>query len=166
MASLGTTFDAGSVEPNQPFEVLPPGKYKVQVIDSDMRPTKDGLGAYLWLEMEILEGELQGRKLWDRINIESQNPTAKEIAQRTLSALCRAVGKMAVSDSEELHLIPVIATVRVRPPQNGYDASNEIRGYAPAGNVAPTVVAARPSVVVSPAPAAAATAPWKQRRSA
>lgn len=27
MANLGTTFDATSVEPAKPLEVLPPGKY-------------------------------------------------------------------------------------------------------------------------------------------
>ena len=63
MAQLGGTFDANSVAPQTPFEVIPPGKYRVHIVDSDMRPTNDGNGQYLWLEMEILDGEQQGRKL-------------------------------------------------------------------------------------------------------
>lgn len=165
MAQLGTTFDASAVEPNQPFEVIPAGKYKVQVVDSDMKPTKDGMGQYLWLELEILEGEFTGRKLWDRLNLVNANAQAVEIAQRSLSALCRSTGQMAVSDSEQLHLKPVVATVRVRPPRDQYEASNEIRGYEPAGG-APTAAPVPRSAPVAAPGAAPAAAPWKQRRSA
>lgn len=162
MAQLGGTFDATQVAPNQPFEVLPPGKYKVQVTDSDMRPTKDGTGQYLWLEMEILDGEYQGRKMWDRLNLVNQNQQAVEIAQRSLSALCHATGKLHVSDSQELHFIPVIATVKVRPAKGDYDASNEIRGYEAAGNVTP--MASRPAAASATSAAATpASAPWKKR---
>ena len=55
------------------------------------------------------------------------NPLTVEIAQRTLSAICHAVGKLKVSDSPELHLIPMWVQVRVRPPKGEYDASNVIR---------------------------------------
>ena len=37
MANLGTTFDATSIEPAKPLEVLPPGKYAVQIVNSEMR---------------------------------------------------------------------------------------------------------------------------------
>jgi hypothetical protein len=162
MAQLGGTFDATQVAPNQPFEVLPPGKYKVQVVASEMKETKDGAGQYLWLELEILDGEFQGRKVWDRLNLVNSNQQAVEIAQRSLSALCHACGKLQVSDSEELHFIPVVATVKVRPPKGDYAASNEIRGYEAAGNVTPM---ARPAAASAPAaaPATNAAAPWKKR---
>lgn len=165
MAQLGGTFDATQVAPSQPFEVIPAGKYKVQVTDSDMRPTKDGDGKYLWLEMEILEGEYQGRKIWDRLNLVNQNQQAVEIAQRSLSALCHATGKLHVTDSEALHFIPVVATVKVRPPKGEYGASNEIRGYEPAGAA---VTQMRPAATSATAAAPAATstsAPWKRKAS-
>lgn len=164
MASLGSTFDATQVQPNQPFDVIPAGKYKVHVVDSDMRATKDGMGQYLWLELEIVDGELAGRKLWDRLNLVNQNAQAVEIAQRALSALCHATGQLHVSDSEQLHFKPVIATVRVRPAREGYDASNEIRGYEPVTGAAPV---ARPAMQ-RPAPQTptANAAPWKRAKSA
>jgi hypothetical protein len=164
MAELGGNFDATQVQPSQAFDVLPAGKYKVHVVDSDMKPTKNGDGQYLWLELDIVDGPHQGRKLWDRLNIVNSNAQAVEIAQRQLSALCHATGKLNVSDSQELHFIPVIVTVRVRAASGGYDASNEIRGYEAAGNVTP--MAARPAATAAPsaAPATSAAAPWKQRR--
>ena len=68
MASLGQTFDASAVEPSNNYDVLPPGKYLTQVIASEMRATKDGLGQYLYLELDVLEGQYAGRKLFDRLN--------------------------------------------------------------------------------------------------
>jgi hypothetical protein len=116
MASFGHTFDASTVDPTTPFEVLPPGQYRVQIVNSEMRVTKDGLGQYLYLELDVLEGTYAGRKLYDRLNLVNANPEAVEIAQRNLSALCRAAGKMQVSNSEQLHLIPIRVDVKVRPP--------------------------------------------------
>jgi hypothetical protein len=156
MAKLGTTFDASSVDPTMPFEVLPPGRYLVQIVTSEMRPTKDGAGQYLWLELDVLEGEYQGRKLFDRLNLVNPNPTAVEIAQRTLSAICHATGKMQVQDSDELHLIPMMVDVKVQPPKNGYDASNKLR-YLPLEETPPQPQ--RPALQVA---TRQASPPWKR----
>lgn len=163
-------FDAAEVEPQEAFEVLPPGKYRVQIVASEERPTKDGNGSYIWLEMEILEGEHAGRKLWDRLNINNANQQAVDIARRALSAICHAVGELALEDTEQLHFKPMIATVRVRPPKDGYDASNDIRGYSAVDDQpAARAPAARPAPAPRPAPAQAARpagnggqAPWKR----
>lgn len=129
------TFDANTINPSQAFEVLPEGKYVVQIINSEMRDAsanaKDPNGKYLWLEMEVLEGEYSGRKVYDRLNLINNNPQAVEIAQKTLSSICHAVGELVVNDSEQLHWKPMTATLRVRPPRGDYSASNEIRGYEP-----------------------------------
>ncbi|MFM2005562.1 MAG: hypothetical protein RLZZ09_1217 [Pseudomonadota bacterium] len=174
MADFGHTFDASQVEPNTEYEVLPPGKYLAQIVNSEMRPTKDGLGAYLFLEIDILEGQYQGRKLFDRLNLSNPNTTAVEIAQRTLSSICRAVGRLQVNNSEQLHLLPFIADVRVRPPKGEYGESNTIRylprsqghgaaGQAPLRPATPMASSASaPAVAPVPAPAANGL-PWQRR---
>ena len=163
MASFGQTFDASAVEPLGNYEVLPPGKYVAQIIASEMRPTKDGSGQYLYLEIDILEGAARGRRLFDRLNLINGNPEAVLIAQRTLSSICRAVGKLQVSNSEQLHLLPLVADVKVRPPKGQYGESNSIR-YLPCSAVAaphtPAAVAAPRAM--APAPAAANPMPWKR----
>ena len=168
MANLGTTFDASSVEPTVSFEVLPPGKYLVQIVNSEMRPTKDGLGRYLHFELDVLEGSHAGRKLFDRLNLVNGNPQTVEIAQRTLSAICHATGRMQVQDSEELHLIPMIADVTVAPPKNGYPESNRIR-YRARSEAAPqpraTTAPQAQTTSAQPAKSSAAgfaSAPWKR----
>lgn len=156
MAKLGTTFDASSVDPTMPFEALPPGQYLVQIVASEMRPTRDGSGQYLWLELDVLDGDHKGRKLFDRLNLVNANPMAVEIAQRTLSAICHAAGKLQVQDSDELHLIPMMVDVKVRPPKNGYDASNKIR-YLPLEETSP-----QPQRPTLQAAGRQASPPWKR----
>ena len=170
MASFGHTFDASSIEPSNGYEVLPPGKYLAQIVASEMRVTKDGNGQYLYLEVDILDGQYAGRKLFDRLNLVNANTDAVQIAQRTLSSICRAVGKMQVSNSEQLHLIPLIADVRVRPPKGMYGESNSIR-YLPRTTDADSAPAPgnsgfRPAAVTTVAPPnspAANGLPWKRQ---
>lgn len=175
----GQAFDANTVDPSTSFPVYPAGKYQVQIIASEMRPTKNGEGQYLALELEILDGESAGGKLFDRLNLVNGNATAQEIAQRTLSAICHAVGVMQVSDSEQLHFKPMVADVRVRPAGNDKqgvmrDAQNEVKGYSaasgngvatpatrPTGAVQPTTRPVTPAAA-KPAATGAATPPWRR----
>lgn len=184
MAKLG--FDASNVEPLQGYQVLPAGKYLVQIVASEMRVTKSGQGQYLWLELDVLEGPYAGRKLFDQLNLVNANPQTVEIAQRTLSAICHAVGKLQVQDSEELHLVPMLVDVKVEPPKNGYGESNKIRylprddapaqparaaaaprqpGVQPAAPASSAAGAVRPTTAPATAamqPAARPVAPWKR----
>ena len=98
MANLGS-FDATAVEPRTAFEVVPPGEYIAQIVKSDLQPTKSGHGQRLSLELDILEGEYQGRKLFDGLNIVNQSAQAQEIGQRTLSAICRNRASLSRSTS-------------------------------------------------------------------
>ena len=172
MARFDTSFDATSVEPTTAYELLPAGKYRAQIVESEIRPTRNGMGQYLWLMIDILDGEHKGRKIFDQLNLVNPNPTTVEIAQRTLSAICHATGKMHVSDSEELHLIPMTIQVKIRPPKNGYGESNAI-AYLPAErarpSAAPRPASAAPSqsTVASQdgsAPIKMASAPWNKKK--
>ena len=164
MARFDTSFDATSVEPTTAYELLPAGKYRAQIVESEMRVTRNGMGQFLWLMLDILEGEQKGRKIFDQLNLVNPNPTTVEIAQRTLSAICHATGKMHVSDSEELHLIPMTIQVKIKPPKNGYGESNAIAYLPPDRGV--TARAAKPVSAAPATPAAPpkmASAPWNKK---
>ena len=167
MARFDTSFDATSVEPTTAHELMPAGKYRAQIVESEMRVTKNGMGQFLWLMLDILEGEHKGRKIFDQLNLVNPNPTTVEIAQRTLSAICHATGKMHVSDSEELHLIPMTIQVGVKPPKDGYGERNTIRYLvpeAPGPATPPKPAATQPaSAPAQSAPARPATAPWNRK---
>ena len=163
MADFGHTFDASQIEPSTAYEVLPPGKYLAQIVNSEMRPTRDGMGQYLYLEIDILEGQYAGRKLFDRLNLSNPNPSAVEIAQRTLSSICPAVGRLQVNNSEQLHLVPFVADVKVRPPRGEYGESNSIR-YLPRsqGPTSPTPAPTHGPVTAPSTMPAANGLPWKR----
>ena len=139
-------FDANTIEPAQQFEPLPNGDYRVAITETESRPTKAGTGAYLLLKLQVLEGQHQGRILFDRLNLDNPNQTAVDIAKRTLAAICTSVGVMTPKDSSELLDKPMMVKVVVTPPQNGYDAGNDIKGYKAAGaaSASPTGAAKKP----------------------
>jgi hypothetical protein len=144
MAQLGATFDPNSVPPAEAMEVLPPGNYRAHIVNSDMRSTKDGNGQYLWLELAIIDGMYANRRVFDRLNLVNANQQAVEIAQRTLSAICHAVGQASVSDSEVLHHRPLTIKVSVRPAAGQYSAQNEVKSYMKDGPASPATAGTAP----------------------
>lgn len=148
-------FNAAEIEPTGSYDPIPAGWYKVVFTSAEEKPTKAQTGSYLQLSVEVIEGEHQGRKLVERLNLNNPNQTAVEIAQRTLSAICRAIGVMTPRDSSDLLNKPLMAKVAVKPAEGAYSASNEIKGYeAPnsAGMATPPAAA----------PVASSTPPWKR----
>jgi len=129
MANLNG-FDANQVEPNVGFEPVPADKYIAMITASEMKPTKNGDGSYLELEMTILEGPYKDRKVWDRLCLNHPNQQTVKIARGNLSALCRAVGVLQPKDSCELHNIPLCITVKCKKRDDNDEITNEIRGYA------------------------------------
>ena len=167
MARLGTSFDATGVEPLTPLEVLPAGRYAVQIVASEMRVTRNGDGQFLWLMLDILDGPYQGRKLFDQLNLVNQNATTVEMAQRTLSSICHATGQLQVTDSDQLHLVPMTVSVTVEPPKNGYGEKNRLRYLVPDAAAKQPLRTVSPARPPQPAPTASPpprpqAAPWKR----
>jgi len=129
MANL-SGFNAEEVEPQGSLDPIPAGWYTAIITDSEMKETKSLTGEYLQLRLDVVEGDHEGRVVFDRLNLKNSNRTAVEIAQRQLSAICRAVGVMQPQDSSDLHDRPLRVKVSIRPARDGYDASNEVKAYS------------------------------------
>jgi len=157
MANL-SGFDANRVEPSADYDPLPAGKYLAVITESEMKPTKAGTGQYLQLTFEILDGQFKGRKVWARLNLANSNEMTVKIAQAELSAICRAVGVLAPTDSVELHNLPLVITVKCKKRDDTGDVTNEIKGYAKKEAPQPPA----PAVGASSAPSANGTPPWKR----
>ncbi len=146
-------FNANEVDPNFAFEAIPAGKYLAVIVDSEMKPTKNGGGQYLQFAFQIIDGEYKGRMVWSRLNLDNPNATTVKIARAELSAICRAVGVLAPKDSVELHNIPLVITVGLKKRDDTGEMGNIIKGYARKDAVAPRV----------PAPSGSnSTPPWKR----
>lgn len=156
MATLN--FDANAIQPDTSFEPIPAGWYNAVIDESEMKPTRDGSGAYLALRFNIIDGQYAGRKVFTRLNLRNQNPVAQDIAQKQLSTICHAVNVLNVQDSSQLHALPMQIRVKItNDPTGQYDPSNEISGYKAvgAGNgqgvVAPLAAPAAPVAPAAPA---------------
>lgn len=176
-------FDSNKVEPRAAFEALPKGWYGVEVTDEEMKETKDREGSYLQIEYTIFDHpNYKGRKAFGRLNLQNKNPQAVEIAQRDLSALCRATGLTFLRDSAELRGKRLMIRLKVRTGDGNYEDSNDIADYKAIGQIAATVpvgqvAAASPfggsppagastanaAAPGAPAAPAASAAPWGKR---
>lgn len=161
MANIGS-FDATNVAPAEDFSPIPVGDYPAMIVDSDVKPTKARTGHFAELVFEVTEGKYKGRKVWARLNLDNPNAKAVEIAQRELSAICHAVGKLQIQDTQELHFKPMVIRVDIEESE-GYSPRNAIKGYKAAGAVG---AASSQGNAQAAAPEAQSTAPTAAATSA
>jgi len=154
MANLAG-FNAAEVAPNE-FGAIPPGDYEAVISSSEMKATKDGTGQYLNLEIQIMNGQYQNRKIFEKLNLVNKNETAVQIAKGTLSAICRAVGVLTPNDSSDLHHKPFLITVGTRKSDYSGEMENRIKSFKPRQSGPVAAQSAVASGAVS-----APSAPWK-----
>lgn len=165
MAVLPKAFNSeGNKEGLGSFEAMPAGDYVVSIIKSEMKETAAKNGNYLMLQMKVIAGEFKGRMIFENLNLDNPNPTAVEIAYKTLNSICQAVGKVGVQDSQELHGIPFVTRLKVVPKTPQYPASNSCTGFkkyegeaiaeeaAPAAGSAPSETPEAPAQVTKKLP--------------
>ena len=149
-------FDSTQYQENESIKPIPAGDYNAVIVASEIKDTKAHDGKYLKLEMEVIDGEYQGRKVWTRLNLWSQSADARRIAQGDMTSICRAVNVPHPKDSVELHNLPLCITVRVKPAQNDGEFVNEI----PIGGFKPKM-----TTLAKAAPAdGKGNAPWAAKK--
>lgn len=125
MAGLGMAFNAGEHQERTHSMLLPAGWYKVQIVNSEVKPTKKPGGVRLNLQFKILDGDFAGRVLFGGYNVKNDNPVAVQIAMEELAELSRAVMTPVWNDTEQLHGKPFNLKIKVRPAQGDYEPTNE-----------------------------------------
>jgi hypothetical protein len=156
-------FDASKVEPDNGIEVVPAGWYNAAIDESGNKPTKDGVNSYTQFRFTILDGQYKGRKLFARFNLQHTNAQTSEIAQRQLSALCHAAGVLQLSDTQQLHNIPMKVKAIVKKDE-GYEPSNELRSFKNINEVVEgSAPAGAPAASAPPAAQLPPAQPWAQQ---
>lgn len=162
MAQIGQ-FDATNIAPREDYTPLPTGEYRAQIVDSDLKPTKNNDGHYAELVFECMDAPHKGRKVWARLNLDNKNPKTVEIAQQDLSAICHAVGKLKINDTFELHNKPLIIRVEFVRADGAKQRNdgNEIRAYKALDGGTPQAAS-----VPAAAQTEAAIPPWQRQAAA
>lgn len=131
MAKLNKAFDSDQYGEMQKFDPIPQGEYIVQVKSSDYVQNSKKNGYFAKYCFEVLKGEFKGRLIWVNLNLENPNPIAVEIAEKEHATLCRACGKPKIQDTRELHGIPFLMDVRIKPAKGDFPPQNAPKDYKP-----------------------------------
>lgn len=153
MANLN--FDASKIETNS-YQPLPDGWYAVAIVEADMVRTRDGSTEYLKMCYEVTGPEYTGRKLFDALNINHANQTPRDIAQRNLASICKAIDELKVASTDQLLGKELLVKVKAEPADERFDARNRVVGYKASSQAsAPVAAPAAPA-------AAPKKAPWQR----
>lgn len=133
MALLPSVFIPEEAEDLQ-FSVLKAGWYTAEIVKSELKTTRDKEGKFLALNFKCLEDEngesSTGRFIFANLNLVNKNEMAVKIAYSDLKAICDAVGVDGeLEDSIDLHNIPLMIKVSVKPETADWPAKNEIKAY-------------------------------------
>lgn len=89
-------FDTPAVEEIKGFEALPPGTYRLMIDDIEAKPTKANDGQLLNVTFLVVEPtEFEGRKVWERFNIENKSAEAQRIGRGQFKRLLTMIGHTA-----------------------------------------------------------------------
>jgi hypothetical protein len=147
MALLGESFDINSLpEQQNDFAPLPEGWYAAVINKAEIRDTKDKTGQYVAVRYDITGPTHQGRVVFGNINIKNKSTAAEEIGRQALGSIMRAIGLSRVDDTDQLIGGALQIKLSIRT-QEGYDPTNDVRGYKALEG------AAMPKVATASAPA-------------
>jgi hypothetical protein len=136
------------------FDNLPSGWYLAHAIEGTCAPK--GGGTQLNLTWEILEGQFEKRRVWQREWAAHSSPQSQEIGQRMIRTIGQAVGVGKVERPEDLMFKPVEIRVGLTKKEDGYEQRNEVKSARKHGAGASVGAAA-------PAAGAPASTPWGKK---
>jgi hypothetical protein len=165
---LPETFDPETQQGNS-WELLPDGDYVAEIVEAGVLSPKNGDGYYLALTWKVVEGDYEGRQVWQRITYLHSSDQAQTIGRKTLKDLCTSLGvNEHVEDVEVFLFKPAKIKIGVEKDKAGqYDDKNKVKRILPLDPPAQPA-AAKPDAKPVPAkPAAkpqaakpAGAAPW------
>jgi hypothetical protein len=154
------------------YEPLPPGEYIAQAIEATIAPPKSGNGLGLTLVWKVLEGEHEGRQIWENISFLHPKAGAQWHGQKMLNAIIAATGAPTpLQSAEPLLFVPCRIGIAIETDKDGvYPDKNRITKVSPLGNNETAEASPSPAPAPKPTPAAAAvtpppagTVPWRKK---
>ena len=157
MANLGQSFNTSEMpQGDNNFEPIPAGWYTCTIGSAEIKDTKAGTGQYIAIRYNVTGPTHEGRVIFGNINFRNPNPKAQEIGIQQLGDIMRGIGLASLEDTDQLIGGQLEIKVKISPPNNGYEASNDVSGFKALKGGSPPMAA--PAQAAS-APATG-TPPW------
>jgi len=117
-------MDLNNYEEEVGFEVLPPGWYEAQVVDSDIK--EGGKGQYINWTLDIVG---KPNKVWDIMSL-SNDISLKRL--KTMAVCCGHPNPNFLADTEELHGKFCQIRLKIEKDKTGtYEDKNRITAFKP-----------------------------------
>jgi hypothetical protein len=131
--TLDAGFDVDNEEGTPPLSQLPKGKYKAEITDATVGPTKNRKGQAVSLTWTITEGEYENRLLFQRILIQHESEEAQKFGRMKFKDVCAACGITGmVTELDPLCYKTCEITVVIRKDKEGlYEDKNEVSKVGP-----------------------------------
>jgi len=113
------------------FDPMPEGDYVIEVVKASLVPTKNKSGRILTLELVVVSDDFNGRKVFERLNVENPNPVAERIGLERLNQLIDCAGLEDPQGEDEL--VGAVSGVHFKiRDDEGYKPDNEVSYFKPA----------------------------------
>jgi hypothetical protein len=124
-------FNPGEHKDMGEFDLIPDETWvKGEVTKAHDRKRNGKDTGYVYkLEFTVTEGTYKGRKLFTNLNLEHENDSTVEQAEKELATICRAAGKGPIDDTNELLKIPMNLFVRIEKGKGEQPDQNRIKKY-------------------------------------
>jgi len=110
------------------YGVVPAGEYDVTISGAEIKATKNGLGNYVALTLDITSKDFVGRKIFDTINYKNPSEVAQDIGRRRLIDVRNAVGLKSLTDTNQLIGGKMTVKVVIKKDDQ-YGDKNEVKSY-------------------------------------
>ena len=132
--TLETAFDVENEEGSPPITLLPRGKYKAEITNASVGPTKRGNAQMVNLTWTITEGDFENRLVFQSIIIQhSDSEDAQRFGRQRFKDVCSACGiTEPVTDLDVLTYKPCTINVGIEQDKNGeYPDKNKVSRVMP-----------------------------------
>lgn len=124
--SMQFNFDATQINPSGGFTVFPLGDYPF-IITKEESKTKEGTNnSMLVVTLTVTDGPYKGDTQQDIFNLGNESEKARKVAQSEFSALLHCVGRLQITDTNQIIGGTGIAQFG---PQDDNDKYSEVKKY-------------------------------------
>lgn len=130
LEDVTTSEYKGAKKEKKAFEPMPEGQYEIECTDCSQSPTSKG--GLMWKTVfTVIDTKCMGRKIWHNFQVQNANASLQNRHKSEIKKLLILKGVKDFKDVTPSDLIGVKieAQVKITPPQNGYDAKNEIHYF-------------------------------------
>jgi integrase len=130
---LDTAFDVANEEGTPPRTLLPAGKYKAEITNATVGPTKNGKGQAVSLTWVITEGDYENRLVFQNVLIQHESEEAQRFGRQKFKDVCSSCGITSpVTDLDVLTYKTCVISVVIRKDKSGeYEDKNEVARVNP-----------------------------------